>query len=178
MAHCSKARNGADEKKCQLYCVGRIPLRRDVTALVTCPHIHRPGASGHCSVPRGRIRNTTGEQAPKVVMETRMLQLKSYLQRTFRITTFDESNYPTASLHAKTSQWSVSPEGSSRQLYRVEGPWIAVTSQQRHLLVPCSYCMSESCSHSPWPLSRRLVSVGRNKAAAGCGRRGDTFPPA
>lgn len=85
---------------------------------VICLCIHLPGASGHCSVPHGRIRNTAREQVHKVVKETRMHQLRviyrelSGLSHSIKSTLFKH-----ASLLASTSQSRIYFEGSFNQLH-------------------------------------------------------------
>lgn len=126
------------------------------------PHIHLPGASGHCSVAHGRIRNTAREQVHKVVMETRMLQLRviygelSGLSHSIKpnLFCFTVCQYIPITYLFWRVLWS-----AAWSEFGFKSPRMVVTSQKSNLCVAFLQYMFGACSHLPQPLSSLLASV-------------------
>ena len=143
-------------------------MQRRENHRVICLHIHLPGASGYCSVPRGRIRNTAGEQVHKVVMETRMLQIRviyrelpgwSHSRKSTLFCFTLCQGIPIKYLFQRVI-WSV-------VLGRL---WIQGSVDGGHITNYNSYVaflcyMLDTCSHLPQPLSSMLVSVIEEQVA-------------
>lgn len=125
-------------------------------------HIHLPGTSGYCSVPHGRIRNTSREYVHSVVMETRMLQpgviyrelpgLSHSLKSTLFCFILSQC------VPIKYLVWRVFQSAVCGWIWLqglVDGGHII----KRKSSVAFLYYMFNTCSHLPQPLSSLPVSI-------------------